>query len=220
MPYPIDEKQCLERIIETGRRLHAKDYIAAADGNISYRLSDRRILITPSGYHKGFLKKEQIAVMNLEGEVIAGTPSSESPMHLEVYRCEPEARAVIHAHAPTCTAWSIARPELTRLPDESMAELILAVGEVPVVPYQRPGTEDMAQAVARWVDRHQVMVLARHGVLSWGRDLEEAYMGVERVEHAARILWLAEVIGGLTSLPADEVQALRDIRKKAGDRIL
>ena len=220
MPDQVEETECLEWIIETGRRLHAKDYIAAADGNISYRLSDQRILITSRGRPKGFLTKEDIAIMNLQGEVIAGKPSTESRMHLEVYRRQPEARAVIHAHAPTCTAWSIARPDLTRLPDESMAELILAVGEVPVAPYQRPGTEEMARAVAGFVDKHQVVILARHGVLSWGRDLEEAYMGVERVEHAAQILWRAQAIGGLTSLPADEVQALREMRKNAGNRIL
>ena len=141
-------------------------------------------------------------------------------MHLAVYESCPQARAVVHAHPPTAIAWSIAKPELTELPGDSLSELILAVGKVPIISYARPGTREMGSALTPYLPEHRALVLARHGALTWGESLMESYMGMERLEHTAEILWRAECMGGLTSLPEQELQALRKMRELLGDKTL
>ncbi len=207
-------------ILETCHELNRKNYLAAADGNVSVRLSDKEILITPAGLSKARIRAEDLALISLENEVLQGKPSSERLMHLEIYRQCPQAKAVVHAHPPTAIAWTIARPELTELPAECMSELILAVGKVPVVPYARPGTLEMGTHLHPFLPSCRALLLARHGALCWGESLEEALGGMERIEHSALILKSAQELGGLTSLPAKEVEALREMRKKLGDKIL
>ena len=209
-----------EQIIQTCLRLNAKNYLAAADGNVSVRLSDEEILITPSGVNKRDIEAEDIAVIALDGRVLAGNPSSERLMHLEVYRQCPQARAVVHAHPPTAIAWTIARPELTELPCDSMSELILATGRIPIASYARPGTQAMGDVLRPFLPKTRVLILARHGALAWGEDLMEAYNGMERLEHAALILKSAVELGGLTDLPAEELDVLRSMRQKMGDKTL
>lgn len=208
-------------IVEVCRHLHGRNMLAAADGNISVRLENGNILITPSGIAKAFMNPEEMAEINLDGETICGEPSSEKLMHLMVYRNVPKARAVIHAHPPTAIAWSIAHPELAELPAEGLAEIILAVGRLPIIPYARPGRNELGEALLpELIKGQRVMILARHGALSWGEDLAEAYAGMERLEHAAQILKFASDLGGITSLPAEELAALRLMRKTLGERTL
>lgn len=194
--------------------------LAAADGNVSYRVSDNEILITPSGISKGFMAPEDMAVINLEGEVLAGKPSSERLMHLAVYRSAPEARCVVHAHPPHAIAWSVAKPDLVELPAECLSEVILACGSIPVVPFATPSTNEMGDNLKPFLPKSRVMILARHGGLSWGEDLDEALRGMERLEHSAQILWLAESIGGLTKLPEESVQTLKNMRNQMGPQTL
>lgn len=208
------------RIVEICRRLHARQLIAAADGNVSLRVADDEIWITPSGLNKGFIAPEDVARIDLDNRVLEGRPSGERLMHLEVYRACPEARAIVHAHPPTAVAWSIARPELTELPADTMSELILAVGRIPVAPYARPGTQDMGDVLRPLAPAHRVMILARHGALAWGESLDEAYNGMERLEAVAQILKAAHELGGLTPLPAAEIQALREMRTRMGPQTL
>lgn len=207
-------------IVEVCRSLNARNFLAAADGNVSVRLSDQEILITPAGLNKSRIEPGQMAVITLDNKIVSGNPSSERLMHLAVYQACPQAKAVVHAHPPTAIAWTIARPELSELPAECMSELILALGRIPVVPYARPGTEEMGKNLLPFLPACRAMILARHGALSWGESLEEAYNGMERIEHSALILKTAQELGGLTMLPAEEVAKLRELRKKLGDRIL
>lgn len=209
-----------EAIVEICRALNARNFLAAADGNVSVRLSDEEILITPAGLNKSRVRPADMAVLTLDNEVVSGNPSSERLMHLEVYRRCPKAKAVVHAHPPVAIAWTIARPELSELPAECMSELILAVGRVPVVPYARPGTSEMGTNLHPFLPACRALVLARHGALSWGESLEEAYNGIERIEHSAVILKAAHELGGLSALPATEVEELRMLRAKLGERIL
>ena len=202
------------------KRLNQKNYLASADGNVSYRISDREILITPSGVNKADLDPSQMARITIDDEILSGAPSSERKMHLEVYRRCPKAKAVVHAHPPIAIAWTIARPDLKELPAECMSELILAVGKIPIVPYARPGTAQMGEVLAPYLAECRVLILSRHGALSWGEDLDEAYNGIERLEHSALILKTAHELGGLTSLSPDEVVVLREMRKKLGERTL
>lgn len=209
-----------EKIVEVCQRLHAKNMLAAADGNVSFRVSDDEILITPSGVSKAHMPVNEMAILNLSGDVLQGKPSSERLMHLSVYQKCPEAKAVVHAHPPHAIAWSIAKPDLKFLPDDCMSELILATGGIPFVPYARPSTQDMGDHLLEFLPQYRAMILSRHGALTWGESLEEAYLGMERLEHASQILFLAEKLGGIHSLPASEVENLRNMRKELGPKLL
>lgn len=208
-----------KEIVTICERLHARNMLAAADGNISYRISDDEILITPSGIAKGFMQPEQMAVINLKGEVLVGNPSSERLMHLEVFRTT-DAKAIVHAHPPTAIAWSIARPDLQKLPSECLSEVILATGDIPFVPYARPGTQQMADVLKPFLPKHKALILKNHGALAWAGDLDEAYRGMERIEHSAQILKSAQQLGGLHSLPAEEIKFLYELREKIGNVLL
>ena len=209
-----------KQIIEISRRLHKMGCLAACDGNLSIRVAENIILITPSACPKAFITEKEIVHMDLDGNSTEGEPSSEKQMHLAVYRKAPKAKAVIHAHPPTATAWSIAYPDLTELPCDSCSELILALGKVPIVPYARPGTIDMGKNIEKCLPERRVMILSRHGSLTWGENIEEAYFGQERLEHSAKMLMYASRLNKLHSLPKEEVKALEEMRKKLGDKIL
>ena len=208
------------QIVEVAKRLNNKGMLASADGNISYRLSDEKILITPSGLNKAFLTPEDMAVITIDNRVLIGTPSGERLMHLEVYKQCPKARCVVHAHPPCAIAWTIAKPNLKELPADCLSEVILAVGSIPIIPYARPGTVEMGTYLKPYLPSNRAMILARHGAITWGEDLLEAYNGMERLEHSALILKHASDMGGLSRLPEGEVRALKKMREKAGERIL
>lgn len=209
-----------EQIVHICERLHRRNMLAAADGNISVRLSENEILITPSGIAKAFMKPEQMAVINLKGDILSGKPSTERLMHLEIFKRCPQAQAVVHAHPPTAIAWSIAEPTLKKLPSNCLSEVILATGDIPFVPYARPGTEQMAEVLVPFLPKHRALILSCHGAVTWGEDLEEAYRGMERIEHSAQILAEAKKLGGLNPLPEEEIKYLYDLRKKIGDVLL
>ncbi|MCB9026258.1 MAG: class II aldolase/adducin family protein [Bdellovibrionaceae bacterium] len=220
-----DSKSNLKkRIVKICKKLHKKNMLAAADGNISYRISDEEIWITPSGVMKAFMEPEDMACINIKGDILHGIPSSEMAMHLQVYKSSQEARAVIHAHPPYAIAWTISHPNLKELPIGAMSELILACGEVPIVPFALPGTKEMGDNLLPFLPKNKVMILARHGALCWGRDLSEAHRGIERLEHSAQILTLAHSLGGVTLLDEPKLLALKNIRqeivKKMGDIVL
>ena len=216
----MNEREILDALCASARRLHGRNLLAAGDGNLSYRFSDHRIVMTPSGVSKTGLRPQDLLWLRLDGTVHAGQPSSERAMHLQIYRTVAEARAVVHAHPPTAIAWSVARPELTHLPDESVPEAILAAGRIPIVPYARPGTPDMGEALRSFLPRHRLLLLARHGAVCWGESVEEATNGIERLEHLCQILKSAVELGGLTPLPAAELEALRALRERIGPKVL
>lgn len=212
--------QLVEHILLACRRLHGRNMLAGADGNVSVRVSNSEILITPTGIAKAFMPADQMAVINLEGEVLSGRPSSERWMHLQIYRQCPAAMAIVHAHPPTAIAWSVARPDLPELPCDSLSEVILATGGIPFVPYARPGTESMARALEPYLPQYRAMILRAHGALTWGCDLDEACRGMERIEHSSQILAAAMQLGGLHPLPTEEIAYLRALRETIGDFLL
>jgi L-fuculose-phosphate aldolase len=214
------DRHIREEVIKTASLLHHKNMLAACDGNISYRYDENAILITPSGKPKFLLEEEDIAVIDINGEVIEGEPSSEMLMHLEVYKARADTKAVIHAHPPTAIAYSIAYPDAEEIPGKSFSELILAVGKLPIVPFQMPGSPEMAAAIYPYIKDSKVMVLARHGALSYGEDLVEAYNGMERLEHSCEILLKAECFGAVTELDEQTINELHAMRKKIGDKTL
>jgi len=216
----MTEIQIRQKMVEVCRRLYSRNMLAAADGNVSFRLRDNHVLFTPTGQQKAFIDPGDIAVATADGHVFSGSPSGEKLMHLEIYRLCRSAKAIIHAHPPHAIAWSIARPALKELPNDHLSETILGAGSIPFVPYARPTTDQMGIALRDYLPHHRALILSRHGALCWGEDLDEALNGIERIEHSAHILWLAEQLGGSTPMPKEEVHFLEDMRKKMGDRLL
>lgn len=194
--------------------------ISGCDGNVSYKDERNKIIITPSGVPKNFLSENDLSEISLDGKTLKGCPSSEKFLHLEIYKRAPQAQWIIHAHPSHAVAWSIYQPELKELPSEYLSEVILGVGTIPIVPYARPGSISMADSVAPYLPSHRVMILSRHGALSWGETPEEALVGMERIESSAKILYLAKTLGALSPLPDEEIKALHQLRKSLGEKNL
>lgn len=207
-------------ILKAAKRLYDKDLLAACDGNISMCTADAEILVTPSGKQKAFMEVADMARCTRNGTVLQGNPSSELAMHLAIYRCCPAAKAVVHAHPPYAIAWSLANRDKKRLPTECLPELLLALGECPVVGYTIPGSEAMGEALIPYLPMQRAFILQFHGALAWGESLAEAVGGIERIEHAAKILSIAAGLGPLASVSAAELEKLRALRAKIHPRIV
>lgn len=208
------------QLVLLAKRLHDKNYLASADGNLSYRINDEMILFTPSGKNKYFIEPQDISVITLDNQIISGNPSSERLMHLAVYRQCPQAKAVVHAHPPYSIAWSLLTENYTELPSEYLSELILATTKIPIVPYARPGTADMGSHLNPFLPELRNFILKRHGALSWGEDLFEAYNGIERIEHTAYVLSIAKQMGPISPLETSEIKALQELRQQLGPKTL
>lgn len=208
-----------QELIAAAQQLYQKNLLAAADGNLSYRHSDQEILITPSGLSKAHLQADDMAIISPDNRILEGKPSSERLMHLAIYSQTP-AKAVVHAHPPHAIALSLARPHWQALPIDSLPEVILAAGSVPIVPYARPGSVEMGTALRPFLPHCRLMILARHGAVCWGDSLAEATQGIERLEQICQILYLSESLGGGSPLPSEEIKALKALRQNMGDRII
>ena len=215
----MTEREILESLCEACRRLHDRGLLAAGDGNLSARLPDGRIAMTPTGVPKARMSPRDFAFLGADGSVLKGHPSSERLMHLAIYGACPQARVVIHAHPPLAVAWTLARPELEAMPGEALPELILGAGAIPIAPYARPGTAELADSLRPFLPAHRLLVLARHGAVAWGEDAQEAAGGLERLEHVAQILKAAVELGGIAPLPEEELAALRRLREELGPRL-
>lgn len=211
------ELEVRDAIVGACQRLYRRNMLAACDGNLSVLMDDNYIVMTPSAKAKAFIAAADMATLDINDRVISGRPSSERWMHLTIYKNCPKAKAVVHAHPPYAMAWTLVAPSITELPFNSLPEVILAVGNVPVVPYARPGTTDMGKNLLPFLPQHRALILARHGAVTWGESLDEAVHAMERIEHTAMILYLARQLGELNPLPESEISALLEMRKKIGE---
>ncbi len=209
------EAQLRADIVEVGRRLYARGYTASNDGNISARLDDTRLLMTPKSVCKGFMTPEMMCITDLDGRKLEGErdPSSEMQMHLEVYRQRPDVRAVVHAHPPIATAFAVAGIALDRA---VLAEVVTTLGSVPIADYATPSTKELPEAVRKYVKAHDGMLLANHGALTLGADLFSAYYKMETIEHFANISLTARLLGGERLLSREEVMRLQGLRGMYG----
>jgi L-fuculose-phosphate aldolase len=214
-PVNPSEAQLRADIVEAGRRLYARGYTASNDGNISVRLDDRRLLMTPKSVCKGFMTPEMMCITDLDGHKLAGDrdPSSEMQMHLEVYRQRPEVRAVVHAHPPIATGFAVAGIPLDRA---VLAEVVTTLGSVPIAEYATPSTKELPDAVRKYVKAHDGMLLANHGALTLGTDVFAAYYKMETIEHFAKISLVARLLGGERLLSREEVSRLEQLRGSYG----
>lgn len=188
--------------------------MASNDGNVSVRLGERQVLITPSGISKGRMAPENLVLIDLDGNVLesgnGGKPSSETPMHLEVYRNRPEARAVIHAHPVFATALTVAGKEF---PADILPEVLLTLGEVPITAYATPSSAEDAEAIRPLIREHAAILLRQHGALTVGVDLEEALIHLERLEHVAEVYWRADMLGHVEHLSREARERLLAVRE-------
>lgn len=195
-----------------GKLLYDRGYVAANDGNISVKVGEDRLLITPSGISKGRMTPEMLLVTDLDGEVIEGDrhPSSEGKMHLEVYRGRADVNAVVHAHPPVSTAFAVCRRGLET---PYLSELVAGLGQVPCTPsFAMLSTEEVPQSVRPYLADYNALLLANHGALAWGGDLWEAFDRLETVEHTAKIVLNAQLLGGGVPLTEEEVARLQGLR--------
>jgi L-fuculose-phosphate aldolase len=209
------EPQLRKDIVEVGRRLYARGYTASNDGNISVRLDEQRLLMTPKSVCKGFMDPGMMCITDLDGRKLAGDrdPSSEMQMHLEVYRQRPDVQAVVHAHPPIATGFAVAGIPLDRA---VLAEVVTTLGSVPIAEYATPSTTELPAAVRKYVKAHDGMLLANHGALTLGADLFAAYYKMETIEHFAKISLVARLLGGERLLSRDEVSRLQGLRGSYG----
>ena len=194
-------------IISVCQKLYEKNLIAGSDGNVSVRLSEDKILITPSGVSKSSLNTGDICSMDLAGRTLKGNPSTEKNIHLTVYREQKKARAVVHAHPPFTVALSLARREWKTLPPV-LPETVAVLGPAPFVPYSCPGTLETAESLCPFLQKSSALILSRHGAVTWGESLQSAYLAMECLEHSARIIYLTEALGGAPPLSEDEIKQL------------
>jgi L-fuculose-phosphate aldolase len=209
------EEQLRADIVEVGRRLYSRAYVASNDGNISVRLSDDRLLTTPAGVSKGFMTSDMIVVTDLEGRKVGGErdPSSELLMHIAVYQNRLDVMAVVHAHPPAATGFAVAGIPLDRA---VLAEVVTTLGSIPIVEYGTPSTSELADAVRKYIRAHDGLLLANHGALTAADDVFAAYYKMETIEHFARISLVARLLGGERMLSREEVNRLQDLRGMYG----
>jgi len=202
-------------IVEVGRRMYARGYTASNDGNISVRLDASRLLMTPKSVCKGFMTPDMMCITDLEGRKLQGDrdPSSETLMHLEVYRQRPDVQAVVHAHPPTATGFAVAGIPLDRA---VLAEVLTTLGSIPIAEYATPSTKELPEAVRKYIRAHDGMLLANHGALTVGGDLFGAYYKMETIEHFAKISLVARMLGRENLLSREEVIRLQDLRGSYG----
>ena len=209
------EEQLRADIVEAGRRMDARGYVASNDGNISTRLDPDRLLTTPKSVPKGYMTPDMMVIVDYEGRKLAGDrdPSSELPMHLEIYRNRPDVNAVVHAHPPTATGFATAGIPLTRA---VLAEVVTTLGSIPIAEYGTPSTAELPAAVRKYIKAHDGMLLANHGAVTCGKDVMSAYYKMETIEHFAKISLVARLLGRENLLSREEVMRLQELRGSYG----
>ena len=202
-------------ICDIGRRIYNRQFAAANDGNITVRISDNEVLCTPTLHCKGFLKPDDIALIDMTGKQIAGRKkrSSEALLHLEIYRQREDIRSVVHCHPPHATAFAIAREPI---PQCILPEVEVFLGDVPITKYETPGGQDFADTIIPFVNKTNVMILANHGTVSYGETVEQAYWWTEILDSYCRMLMLAKQLGNVAFLSQGKSKELLDLKDQWG----
>ena len=206
-----------KQICEIGKRIYDKGFIAANDGNISVKLSHNEYLCTPTGVSKGFMTPDMICKVDADGNVlqskVGSRPSSEIKMHLRVYKERPDVNAVVHAHPPYATGYAIAGIPLT---EPIVPEAVIFLGSVPIADYGTPSTDEIPNAISKYLQRHDALLLENHGALSYAGDLLAAYHKMESLEFYAKLMFISCQIGKPRLLDKQNVARLYELRKEMG----
>ncbi len=204
-----------QEICEIGRRLYAKGFAAANDGNITFRISENEVLCTPTMICKGFMTPEDICSVDMEGKQLSGRRkrTSEVLLHLAIMKARPEIKSCVHCHPPHATAFAIAREPI---PQCVLPEVEVFLGETPITVYETPGGDAFANTVLPFVHKTNVIILANHGTISYGESVERAYWWTEILDAYCRMLMLAKDLGKVTYLNQQKSQELIDLKTKWG----
>ena len=207
------EHQSRREIVQLGRMLHANGFIAATDGNLSVRLDQRRILITPTGMSKGAMRPGDLVVADMDGRRLKGKReiTSEVGMHLLIYRMRPDIQAIVHAHPRTATGFAAAGIALNQ---PLVCEVVIGLGQIPLAPYGTPGTPELARTLEPLVPDYDAILMANHGVVTYGADLRSAYMKMETVEHFAQITLVTRMLGQQQPLAHGDLEKLLEVRSR------
>jgi L-fuculose-phosphate aldolase len=207
------ERRHREDICRFGRMIHQRGYVAATDGNLSVRLDHETVLCTPTAISKGMMEPEDLVVVNMAGKKVTGhrNVSSEIAMHLLIYGLRQDVKGIVHAHPPTATGYAAAGIPLNQA---LISEIVLALGCIPIAKYGTPGTPELTEALEPLVPQYDAILMANHGVVTYGEDLLRAYMKMETVEHFARIALVTRLLGGAQLLSQEEVSKLMVVREK------
>ncbi len=205
-----------QRVCDIGRRIWEKDYVDGNGGNITVRVGDNLVLCTPTLISKGFMVPEEMCLIDLDGNQLAGTRkrTSEAMTHLGIMKRQPKARACVHAHPPHATAFAVAavRPPTCMIPE---AEVFL--GEIGYAKYQTPGSPANADEVGEVGIEHQAIIMENHGVIVWGKDVEDAYWKMENVDAYCKTVWIASQLGsGLHTFSPNKLRDLIKLRQSLG----
>ncbi len=205
-----------KEICEIGKRIYNDGFVAANDGNISVKVDDNTFFATPTGVSKGYMTPDMICKVDGKGnlkEPNKWRPSSEFKMHLRVYQERPDVNAVVHAHPPIATSFAIAGIPLDKL---IMPEAVIFLGAVPIAEYGTPSTMEIPDSLMPYLQEYDAILLANHGALSFGCDLNTAFFRMESTEFYAKLLMYSRLLGGEKEIPCKEVKKLIDLRKTFG----
>lgn len=206
-----------KEICEIGRRIYNDGFVAANDGNISVKVDENTYFTTPTGVSKGFMTPDMICKVDGTGALKESCgkyrPSSEFKMHLKVYQERPDVNSVVHAHPPIATSFAIAGIALDKM---IMPEAIIFLGAVPIAQYGTPSTMEIPESLQPYIQDYDAILLANHGALSFGVDLNTAFFRMESTEFYAKLTFYATMLGGAKEIPCGEVKKLIDLRKKFG----
>jgi L-fuculose-phosphate aldolase len=209
------EREFRQDIIEIGKLVFQKGWVAANDGNITIRMDSETILATPTGVCKGLMHPDDLIVLDNKGNKISGRKegTSEIAMHLTIYGLRPDIKAVVHAHPPVATGFATAGKPLNLA---LLPEVIIGLGCVPLADYGLPGTPALTEGMLPLIPKYDALLMANHGAVCYGEDVYKAYFRMETMEHFARIQLVAELLGGPKVLPRVEVDKLLDSRTRYG----
>lgn len=210
------ERELRQQIVEIGRRIYELGFVAASDGNVSARLYDGNILTTPTMVCKGRMTEDMLVLVDINGTKLRRderSPSSEFSMHKAIYTLRPDVHAVVHAHPPFGTGFAVANVPLDK---PLLSEVILTLGCVPLTAYGTPSTHELPDSLSPFIPHHDALLLANHGAVAYGPDLEMAFARMETLEHFAKITLIARMVGRPHELPADAIEKLLDVRERAG----
>jgi len=209
----IDIGSLKNQIIEVGKKAYTRGYIAAMDGNISARVDAKRILITPTGVSKGSMKTGDLVFVDMSGGIIGGKkkPSSELFMHLKIYKERDDIYSICHLHPPYATGFAAAGIPMDQ---NVLTEAEILLGKIPLIEYALPGTEDLAGKLIPYLKDSVAFLLANHGAVTVGTNINDAYNNMETLEHTAHIIFIARQLSHLNTLNEEQVKELADLREK------
>ncbi len=207
------EQQLAEELAHFGKLMHDVGFVSGTDGNLSVRLDEETVLATPTCISKGMMQASDMVMVDMQGRKVQGEKnvSSEIGMHLTIYRMRSDVAAIAHAHPCTATGFAAAGIALDQ---PICSELVVSLGAIPLASYATPGSADLSESLQPFISNYDAILMANHGVVSYGRDLEEAYLKMETVEHFAKIMLVAHQLGGAQSLSKPELRKLLEARTK------